>query len=57
MKRTVPHPQSQDKTIEINFIPKSDLYGLVFRSKLPNAEKFTDWVVSETLDLIQDDLI
>lgn len=57
MKRTAPHPQSKDKTIEMNFIPEPDLYRLVFRSKLPNAEKFIDWVVSETLDLIQDDLI
>ncbi len=53
MKRTVPHPQSQDKTIEMNFIPESDLYRLVFRSKLPNAEKFTDWVVEEVLPTLR----
>lgn len=53
MKRTVPHPQSQDKTIEMNFIPESDLYRLVFRSKLPNAEKFTDWVVEEVLPALR----
>lgn len=43
-KRTVPHPQAPDKTIEMLFIPESDLYRLVFSSKLPTAEKFTDWV-------------
>lgn len=53
MKRTVPHPQSKDKTIEMNFIPESDLYRLVFRSKLPNAEKFTDWVVEEVLPALR----
>ena len=35
------------KMQEINFIPESDLYRLVFRSKLPAAEKFTEWVTSE----------
>lgn len=40
-KRSVPHPQSPDKNIEMTFIPESDLYRLVFRSKLPSAEKFT----------------
>lgn len=53
MKHTVPHPQSKDKTIEMNFIPESDLYRLVFRSKLPNAEKFTDWVVEEVLPTLR----
>lgn len=34
---------------EMSFIPESDLYRLVFSSKLPTAEKFTDWVTSEVL--------
>ena len=34
---------------EMAFIPESDLYRLVFSSKLPGAEKFTDWVTSEVL--------
>lgn len=29
---------------EMAFIPESDLYRLIFRSKLPSAERFTDWV-------------
>lgn len=36
-------------TQEMSFIPESDLYRLVFSSKLPTAEKFTDWVTSEVL--------
>ncbi|PKG37713.1 BRO-N domain-containing protein [Psychromonas sp. Urea-02u-13] len=27
-----------------NIIPEADLYRLVFRSKLPSAEAFQDWV-------------
>lgn len=53
VKRGVPHPQAPDKTIEMSFIPESDLYRLVFSSKLPAAEKFTDWVTSEVLPSIR----
>ena len=35
------------------FIPESDLYRLVFSSKLPTAEKFTDWVTAEVLPTIR----
>lgn len=38
---------------EMSFIPESDLYRLVFSSKLPTAEKFTDWVASEVLPTIR----
>lgn len=38
---------------EMSFIPEPDLYRLVFRSKLPCAEKFTDWVTSEVLPSIR----
>ena len=40
-------------TQEMSFIPESDLYRLVFSSKLPTAEKFTDWVTSEVLPTIR----
>lgn len=53
VKRGVPHPQSPDKTIEMTFIQESDLYRLVFSSKLPTAEKFTDWVTEEVLPSIR----
>lgn len=38
---------------EMAFIPESDLYRLIFSSKLPTAEKFTDWVTSEVLPTIR----
>lgn len=38
---------------EMSFIPESDLYRLVFSSKLPTAEKFTDWVTKEILPAIR----
>lgn len=38
---------------EMSFIPESDLYRLVFSSKLHTAEKFTDWVTSEVLPSIR----
>lgn len=52
-KRTIPHPQSPEKSIEMLFIPESDVYRLVFGSKLPTAEKFTDWVTEEVLPSIR----
>ena len=38
---------------EMLFIPESDLYRLVFSSKLPTAEKFTDWVTKDVLPAIR----
>ena len=38
---------------EMLFIPEPDLYRLVFRSKLPSAERFTDWVTEEVLPSIR----
>lgn len=38
---------------EMSFIPESDLYRLVFSSKLPTAEKFTDWVTEVVLPSIR----
>lgn len=38
---------------EMSFIPESDLYRLVFRSKLPSADQFTDWVTSEILPSVR----
>lgn len=40
-------------TQEMSFIPEPDLYRLVFSSKLPTAEKFTDWVTTEVLPSIR----
>lgn len=41
------------QTVEMSFIPESDLYRLVFRSKLPKAEEFTDWVTTEVLPSVR----
>lgn len=37
----------------VNFIPESEVYRLIMRSKLPDAEKFQDWVVEEVLPSIR----
>lgn len=48
-----PIVDSLGRTQEAIFIPESDLYRLVFSSKLPTAEKFTDWVTAEVLPSIR----
>lgn len=45
--------KTTEQTVEMSFIPESDLYRLVFSSKLPAAEKFTDWVTGEVLPTIR----
>lgn len=52
-KREVPHPQSIDKTMGINFIPEGDLYRLIVKSQLPAAERFERWVFEEVLPTIR----
>lgn len=49
-KRNTPTPGGEQ---EMSFIPESDLYRLIFGSKLPNAEKFTDWVTEVVLPTIR----
>ena len=41
------------KTQAINFIPEGDVYRLIARSKLPEAEKFEKWVFDEVLPTIR----
>lgn len=38
-KRTVPHPQSPDKMIEMSFIPESGLYALILASNAPVLQR------------------
>lgn len=52
-RTTNQHGVTTSQTSEMSFIPESDLYRLVFRSKLPTAEKFTDWVTIEVLPTIR----
>lgn len=37
----------------ISVIPESDVYRLIMRSNLPNAERFQDWVTEEVLPSIR----
>ena len=50
LKRGIPTTSGEQ---EMLFIPEADLYRLVFSSKLPTSEKFTDWVTSEVLPSIR----
>lgn len=52
-KRYTPHPQAQDKQIEMAFIPEGDIYRLITHSKLPAAEQFESWVFDEVLPTIR----
>jgi len=52
-KCDVPHPQSKDKTIEVNIIPEGDFYRLITHSELPSAQKFEAWVFDEILPSIR----
>ncbi|MCD2493746.1 toxin Bro [Lacrimispora sp. NSJ-141] len=36
-----------------NFLTESGVYKLVFKSRKPNAEKFTDWIADEVLPAIR----
>lgn len=38
---------------EAKFIPEGDIYRLIMKSKLPNAEKFESWVMDEVLPTIR----
>ena len=49
VKHRIPHPQSINKTLEVNLIPESDVLRLIINSKLPAAEKFENWVFDEVL--------
>ena len=52
-KRYIPHPQNENKEIEVNTIPEGDLYRLISNSELPSAEKFESWVFDEVLPTIR----
>lgn len=52
-KCEVPHPQSKNKTLEVNVIPEGDMYRLITNSELPSAEKFESWVFDEVLPQIR----
>jgi anti-repressor protein len=39
----------------VKIIPEADVYRLIMRSKLPDAERFQDWVMEEVLPAIHKD--
>lgn len=53
LKQGIPHPQNENKTLEVNVIPEGDLYRLISNSELPNAQKFESWVFDEVLPSIR----
>jgi prophage antirepressor-like protein len=54
-RRAVKHRLSDNHGVPhiYNVIPESDVYRLIFRSNLPSAEKFQDWVYDEVLPTIR----
>ena len=38
---------------EVKIIPEGDVYRLIIKSKLPNAQKFESWVMDEVLPTIR----
>lgn len=52
-KRLVVHPQSQNRLMEMLFIPEGDLYRLVVSSKLPAARRFEAWIYDELLPAVR----
>lgn len=41
------------QTVKKNYIPESDLYRLIVRSKLPAAKRFESWVCDEVLPSVR----
>ena len=53
LKRNLPHPQSETKTVQMLFISEGDVYRLIVHSKLPSAERFERWVFDEVLPALR----
>ena len=47
------YERAKVKNFFFNFITEGDVYRLVAHSKLPNAEKFENWVFDEVLPSIR----
>lgn len=43
----------QGNMSEMTFLPEGDVYRLIMKSKLPNAEKFESWVMDDVLPTIR----
>lgn len=44
---------SQGNIASMSFIPESDIYRLIIKSKLPSAERFEKWLMEEVLPSIR----
>ncbi len=51
--RSVPHPQNKTLQIEMSFIPEGDVYRLIVKSRLPEAERFEHWLFDEVVPTIR----
>lgn len=51
-KRTVPHPQSPEKTIEMLFVPEGDLCRLAANSEMPGADEFESWIFDDVIPAV-----
>lgn len=49
VKHDIPHPQSPNKTLEVNVIPQGDVVRLASHSELPEAERFESWIYDEVI--------
>lgn len=49
----IPHPQNENKTLDVTVIPESDIYRLIMGSKIESAQKFESWVMDEVLPTIR----
>lgn len=52
VKYDIPHPQSINKTLEVNVIPQGDIVRLASNSELPGAEKFESWIYDEVIPTV-----
>ncbi len=52
VKCSIPHPQSNSKTIDMLFISEGDVYRLIASCKLEVGEKFEHWIFDEVVPSI-----
>ena len=55
IKHTLEAPSHNGNMIktEVNLIPEGDVYRLIFRSNLPSAEAFEEWIMDEVLPTLR----
>lgn len=53
LKRGIPHPQNDEKTLQVLTIPEGDVFRLIINSELDSAQKFESWVMDEVLPAIR----